>query len=80
MGNVSGGNVSIKIHTLSQQDWYLKNCVVSCGNVVINRQYIYQCNESISFNDVYGYIENGDVSGGYDCMNIHTIYQQNGLS
>ena len=24
-----------------------------------------------------GYVENGDVSGGHDSMNIHTLYQLN---
>ena len=52
---------------------------MSCGNGFISRHTIYQCNEASYFKEMDGDVENFDVSGGHGSMNIHTIYQHNGV-
>ena len=79
MGDVSGGNGSVKIHLFYQQDLDLKNGDVSSGNVFINNHTLYQCNYSSSFMDMDGNFKNGDVSGGHGSLNSHSLYQQYGL-
>ena len=46
MGDMSGGNAFMNIHTLYQHDWDLNNGDVSIGNGFINIHTIYQCNNS----------------------------------
>ena len=73
MSDVSGGNGYMNNHTLSQQDLDPRNDDVSCGNVFINSHTISQCNESISFDDMNGYVQNGYVSDRHGSMNIHAL-------
>ena len=42
-------------------------------------QTIFQCNDPSTFKDIYEYVENGDESGGHGSINIHGLYQKNGL-
>ena len=64
MGDVSGGNGSMNIQLLSQQDWHFNKGDRIGGNDFINGHTLSQCNDSIKFKEMYGYVENGDMSGG----------------
>ena len=79
MGDVSGGNSSMKNHSLVQQDWDSNNGDVNSGNGYIYIYTISQCNDSSSFKEMNGDVSNGDVSSGYGYMNRHTVYKNNGL-
>ena len=79
-GDVGGGNGSMNSHTLSQQDWNLKNAYVLCGNGSINIHTLYQYNKSSFFNYMDWDVEIFDVSGVHGSMNIRTFYQHNGFS
>ena len=74
MGGVSGVNGSMNNHTLPQQDLDSNNGAVSRVNGFINNRTLYQWNYSSTFKEMVGDVENSDVS-----MNIHTVYQWNGL-
>ena len=76
---VSSGNCYMKSHTLSQQGLYLNDDDVSCGNGFIISYNQSQCNESNYFNDMDGGVENVNMNGVHGSMNIHTLYQYNGL-
>ena len=52
---------------------------MSIGNFVINIQTLSQCDDSITFKENDRDAEKYDVSSGYGSINIHTIYQHNGL-
>ena len=78
MIEVSGGNCYMNNHTLSQHYFYYNNGDVSSGYAFINRHTLYQCDDSSTFKDMDGGVENFDVSSGYGSMNNHTIYQHNG--
>ena len=77
---MNGGNDYININSLSQQDWYLKNCDVSCGDSFINIHALFQCDELGYFNYMDGDAKNDDVCGGRGSMNRHKLSQQNVLS
>ena len=47
----------MEIKTLYQQDWYFSNGDVSCGNGFINIHSLYQYNDSITFNIMYGFLK-----------------------
>ena len=79
MGDVSGGNGSMNIQLLSQQDWHFNKGDRIGGNDFINGHTLSQCNDSIKFKEMYGYVENYDASSGYVYVNSHTLYKQNGL-
>ena len=79
MSDMSVGNGFMNIHTLSKQYLDLNNDDVSCGNGFINWQTLYQCNDSISFNDMVRDVKNGCVSGGHSSMDSQTLYQNNVL-
>ena len=66
-------------HTLYQQDFDSNNGDVSIVNGFINSHTLSQCYHSSTFNQMDGYVEKGDVGGGYFYMNSHTLYQPNGL-
>ena len=78
MIEVSGGNCYMNNHTLFQHYLYYNNGDVSSGYAFINRHTLYQCDDSSTFKDMDGGVENFDVSSGYGSMNNHTIYQHNG--
>ena len=78
-GDVSGGNGSMKSHIISQQDWVFNNGDVICGNGFIKIHTLSQCNDSSSFKDMDGDVENYNVSGGHGSMKKQTLYQQNGF-
>ena len=77
---MSGGNDYINIKSLSQQDWHLKNCDVSCGDNFINIHALLRCDELDYFNYMDGDAENDDVWGGRGYMNRHKLSQHNVLS
>ena len=77
MGDMSGGNSSMDNHTLSEHDCYSNSEDMSSGNVVINIHNLSQCDDSITFKETNGDVENGDVSSGYGSIKTHTIYQHN---
>ena len=49
MGGVSGGGGYMNVHLLSIKGWDLNSVDVSCGNGLINRNTISQCNNSSYF-------------------------------
>ena len=79
MGDVSGKNSLMNNHIIPKHDCDSINGDLSSGNVVINRHTIYQWDDWINFKDMDGDVEKGYVSIGYGYMNIHNVYQQNGL-
>ena len=64
---------------LYQQDWGFNIDDMSCRNGFINIHTLPQFKESSSFNEIDFDIENGDIHGCRGSMNIHTLYQHNGL-
>ena len=57
----------------------LKNGDVICGNGSINIHTLYQCNESISFNDMDRDVKNGDMSGRNCFMISQTLSEAKNL-
>ena len=66
-------------HTLSQHDFDSNNGDTSSGNVIINIQTLSQCDDSRTFKENDRDAEKYDVSSWYGSINIHTIYQHNGV-
>ena len=52
---------------------------MSSENVFINKHTLSQWNNSSTFKEMDGYVENGDVIIGYGYVNIQTIYQHIGF-
>ena len=73
MGEVSGGNFSMKNHTLSKHGCDFNNGDVSSINGFINSHTISQYDDSSKFKKMDGDVEKVDVSSGYGSMNIHTV-------
>ena len=76
---MSGGNGSMNNHNIYQQYWDSNHGDVSSGINFINSHTISQYNDSRTFKDMDGDIENDDVSTGYGYMNSHNVYQNNGF-
>ena len=79
MGDVSADNSSMNNHILYWQYCDTNNGDVSIVNGFINRHTLSQFDDSRTFKDTDGDVENGDVSSGYGSMNSHNFYKQNGL-
>ena len=79
MGDMSGGNCSMNNHNIYQQDCGPNNGDVINGNGFINSHTIFQCDDSSTFKDMDGDVENVDVSCVYGSMNRQNVYQLNGL-
>ena len=67
VGGVSGVNGSMTSHTLSQNYWDFNNGDMSSENGFINKQTLSQCNNSINFKEMDGYVDN---CCGHVYMNI----------
>ena len=79
MGGMSGGKVSIKNHTIYQQDFYSNNDDMSSVNCFINSHTLSQSCNSITVKYMSGDAEKGDLSSVYGSMISHTLYQPNDL-
>ena len=79
MGDMSVGNCYMKSHYFYQQDQGTNNGNTSSVNGLINIRTLYKCNYSSTFKDIYGDVENCDVSSGNGSINRNTVYQHNGL-
>ena len=61
MGDVSAGNYSMKNLTIYQQYCDYNNGDVSSVNVFFNGHTLSQFDNSSTFNEISGYVENDDV-------------------
>ena len=77
MGDVSDGNCSINNHNLYQQDFDSNNGDVRSVYGFINSHTLSQCDDTSTFKDIGGYVENFDVSSECGSMNSHTFFKYN---
>ena len=76
---MSGGNCSMNNHTLFQQDCDSNNSDVISGYSFMKSHTTSQYDDSITFKNMDGDVENSDGSSVYGSTHTQNVYQLNGL-